>query len=134
MATEINVVNLTDVAFVLLIIFLVTATSLVLQGGIGIRLPKAATASPEAVHAINVTIDSVGTVKVNGRVVAPHDLLSELLRLKRPGGPKVVRIRADERAEYGLVIRALDAARQAGFSNVTLAVERALPGSPEFAP
>jgi len=134
LATEINVINLTDVALVLLIIFLVTATSLVLHGGMDIRLPKASTARPEAVQAVNVTINSLGTIKVDGKVVAPEELASELMRRKRPGGPRVVRIRADEKAEYGLVIRALDAARQAGFSNVTLAVERALPGAPEFVP
>lgn len=129
-----NVINLTDVALVLLIIFLVAATSLVLPGGIGIRLPKVTTAPSEAVQAVNITIDSLGAIEVNDRTVAPEELASELMRLRHSGGPKVVRIRADERAEYGLVIRALDAARQAGFSNVSLAVERALPGSPEFVP
>ena len=54
LAAEINVTSLVDVAFVLLLIFIITAP--VMQGGVEVQIPKAQTESIAAPEGVVVTI------------------------------------------------------------------------------
>lgn len=53
---EINFTNLIDVAFVLLIIFMITAP--IMQGGIEVELPQATAAPLTSSEAVNIAVDS----------------------------------------------------------------------------
>ncbi len=60
---EINVTSLVDVAFTLLIIFMITAP--ILQGGIEVDLPEGASAPLSAADALVVSIDADGQIYVD---------------------------------------------------------------------
>src|SRR5688572_30987263 len=57
---EINLTNLIDVAFVLLIIFMITAP--ILQGGVEVQLPKAAAAPITSQEGVIVTVRPDGAI------------------------------------------------------------------------
>ena len=57
---DINVTSLVDVAFVLLIIFMITAP--IMQGGIDVQLPRAASRPLESRQGMVVTIDRRGRI------------------------------------------------------------------------
>jgi len=57
---EINLTNLIDVAFVLLIIFMITAP--ILQGGVEVQLPKAAAAPITSQEGVIVTVRPDGSI------------------------------------------------------------------------
>jgi biopolymer transport protein ExbD len=131
--TEINITPLTDVMLVLLIIFMVTATFLVVEPSLDVRLPSAVTARsrPEPQRTITVSITRRGGLEVNAKPTDREHLVEALLAAARnlPPGERLVMVRGDRDADYGTVVYVMDAARLVGLRQVALATEP--PPTPE---
>lgn len=119
--SEINITPLTDVMLVLLVIFMVT-TPLIMAQSIKVRLPAAsAGAETQEGAAVTVSIGSDGLYAVNG-VPVPLNGISDRLKQEfmRTGSYSVI-IRADMDARHSFVVQALDRARSAGASKLSIA-------------
>lgn len=120
--SEINITPLTDVMLVLLVIFMVT-TPLIMAQSIKVRLPGASSSSGAGTQdaAATVSIGSDGLYAVNG-VPVPLDGISDRLKQEfmRTGSSSVI-IRADMDARHSFVVQALDRARSAGASKLSIA-------------
>ena len=120
--SDINVTPLVDVMLVLLIIMMLVAP--MLEQGVQVKLPVANNASPKP-QSQDQTIIAIGanrSLYVNAKPVQEAELatkVSELLENK-PGGERIVIIRADEEVEYGAVMSAMDALRTAGIEDIGL--------------
>ncbi|KPJ62532.1 hypothetical protein AMK68_04820 [candidate division KD3-62 bacterium DG_56] len=127
--SDINITPLTDVMLVLLIIFMVTATFLVVEPSLDVRLPSAVTARarPEPERTITVSVAREGGIKVNGRASDREHLVEAMLAAARnlPPGERVVMVRGDRDADYGTIVFVMDAARLVGLTKVALATEPA---------
>jgi biopolymer transport protein TolR len=113
MNAEINVTSLVDVAFTLLVIFIITAP--ILQGGIEVSIPRAdvqAVTSDESPFFITVTSD--GRIYMEESEVTIEQLESGLPQLLAAGGVERVYIRADSLAPYGPVLRTMATAVNSG--------------------
>ncbi|MEI7893728.1 MAG: biopolymer transporter ExbD [Myxococcales bacterium] len=118
---DINVTPLVDVMLVMLIVFMVTAPLLVT--GLRIDLPE--------VQAANTPIkDSKLIVSITkdehilfGETEATADLENVLLTNPRVQAEHELYIRADKDARYGVVARAVAAARSAGVTSLNLLVD-----------
>jgi biopolymer transport protein ExbD len=117
---EINFTNLIDVAFVLLIIFMITAP--IMQGGIELQLPEAQAAPLTQAEAVTVSIDRTGqvffeetpaTMAEIGGLVAAH-------MERRPDDYVALKVDADARYEPIAQILGIMAAQ--GITNVSLPV------------
>lgn len=96
---EINVTSLVDVAFTLLVIFIITAP--MLQGGVEIQVPEADVAPVTSqTDPIYVTIQRDGRVFLAETEVPAEDLRASLPQLLRAAGAKTVYIRGDAQADY----------------------------------
>ena len=118
---DINVTSLVDVAFVLLIIFMITAP--IMQGGVDVRLPRASARPLEPKSGLIVTVDRTGRVFLDQAGLSFADFeatFPAFIRSKRPTG---VYLRADGRAAYGDVVRVLAVIRTAGVADVGLVTE-----------
>jgi biopolymer transport protein TolR len=120
--SDINVTPLVDVMLVLLIIMMLVAP--MLEQGVQVKLPKAAnaTAKPQSQDQTIIAIGANRSLYVNAKPVQEAELatkVSELLESK-PGGERIVIIRADEEVEYGAVMSAMDALRTAGIEDIGL--------------
>lgn len=118
---DINVTSLVDVAFVLLIIFMITAP--IMQGGVDVRLPRASARPLEPKSGLIVTVDRTGRVFLDQAGLSFADFeatFPAFVRSKRPTG---VYLRADGRAAYGDVVRVLAVIRTAGVADVGLVTE-----------
>lgn len=121
---EINLTSLIDVVFLLLIFFMVSAT-FERQALLRVELPEAATSERESLpNRIELVITETGDYFVGDNMLA--DQRRDTLRLAlsqafsdRPEALLV--IRADARAEHGLVVRAMDAASAEGITKLTIA-------------
>jgi biopolymer transport protein ExbD len=78
MAAEINLTNLIDVAFVLLIIFMITAP--ILQGGIEVQLPSADARPLTSNEAVVVSIDQAGDLYVERAKIGDLDEFATVMR------------------------------------------------------
>ena len=120
-SADINVTSLVDVAFVLLIIFMITAP--MLQGGVDVRLPRAEARPLKAEDGLVVTVDRSGRIFLDQTAVTYADFrvaFQAVVSTRRPSG---VYLRADRRVPYGEVIRVLAAIRAAGIRDVGLVAE-----------
>ncbi len=129
--TDINLTPLIDVVFLLLIFFMVT-TTFSREADIKLNLPEADSATRQELDqgAVTIQINAIGQYAVQGPEGAPpRELLNtrvETLRnvLKGVAGPiknPVIRIRADRLTPHEAVVKAMDAARQLGWHQITLA-------------
>ena len=103
---EINVTSLVDVAFTLLVIFIITAP--ILQGGIEVAIPRADVqplSSQESPFFISIMAD--GQIMMEETAVTPEELEAGLPQLLAAGTVERVFIRADSLAPYGPVLRAM---------------------------
>jgi biopolymer transport protein TolR len=103
---EINVTSLVDVAFTLLVIFIIIAPAL--QGGVEIEVPRAdvspITADQDAFY---VTVDREDRVYIAGTEVELDAFETSLPQMMRAAGTQMVYIQADSLADYGPVLRVI---------------------------
>jgi biopolymer transport protein TolR len=119
---EINVTPFVDVMLVLLVIFMVTAP-LMLQG-MDVNLPQTTTQPirmPNAPLVLTVTKD--GKYSLARKQVPADELQAKLEAVFEARGSKEVFLRADEAAPYGVVVKAMAAARRAGATRLGIVTE-----------
>lgn len=112
---DINVTSLVDVAFVLLIIFMITAP--MMQGGVAIELPKAEGRPLRPSEGVIVTVDRQGQIYVDQTRVTYDEFRAAFKAVVARKGSSDVYVRGDRRANYGAVVRVM-AAIQASGTNV----------------
>jgi biopolymer transport protein TolR len=113
MNAEINVTSLVDVAFTLLIIFIITAP--ILQGGIEVAVPRADVQALTALDApFMITLMSDGRIFMEETEVSLAELETSLPQLVAAGNIERVYIRGDSLAMYGTAIQVLAIASNSG--------------------
>jgi biopolymer transport protein TolR len=118
---DINVTSLVDVAFVLLIIFMITAP--MMQGGVPVELPKAEGRLLRADEGIFVTVNSRGQIFVDDLRVSYSEFRASFRAVVAKRGTSNVYLRSDRRASYGDVVRVLAAMQAAGVTKINLTTE-----------
>ncbi len=120
-SSDINVTSLVDVAFVLLIIFMITAP--MLQGGVDVQLPRAEARPLKAEEGLVVTVDRSGRIFLDQTPVSYTDFRVAFQAVVATRKPSGVYLRADRRVPYGEVIKVLAAIKAAGVRDVGLVAE-----------
>ena len=118
---DINVTSLVDVAFVLLIIFMITAP--IMQGGVDVQLPRAQARPLDPREGLVVSVDRAGRIYLDQTGLSYEDFRATFpafVRTKRPSG---VYLRADGRVAYATVVQVLAVMRSAGVADVGLVAE-----------
>jgi len=119
-ASEMNLTPLIDVAFTLLIIFMITAP--MLTTGVAIDLPKEST-DPVATREepLAVTIKSDGTIYIQDTEINLETLKIRLEAIVNKD--KTLFVRGDKGADYGSIMEAVGVINQAGFKKIALITE-----------
>ncbi len=103
---DINVTSLVDVAFTLLVIFIITAP--ILQGGIEVAVPRADVQALTAQDApFFVTVMADGRIYMEETEVTLTELEESLPQLLAAGDIERVYIRGDSLADYGPVLQTI---------------------------
>ena len=118
---EINVVSLIDVMMLLMVIFMITAP--IMQGGVDVALPRAEARPLEAKSGLVVTVNRDGEIFVDETKLSFAEFRASFKALAADRSRQGVYLRADERANYGVVVRVLAEMRKAGVGNVGLVAE-----------
>jgi biopolymer transport protein ExbD len=121
-SAEINITPLLDLAWVLLVIFILTAVSIVQS--VEVKLPETRESKEEIpTETATVAIDKAGTIYLNEEVV-DLNALEERLKLYSTANPDLpVVLRADRGLVYEQVVQVLDKIKGAGVLNLNLATE-----------
>lgn len=119
---EINMTPMLDVVFIMLIFFILTA-SFVKETGIDVNKPEATDPSPEE-GAILVAITDKNEIWMDRRLIDPRAVRANIERLRAQFPDGSVVIQADEQSQNKTLVLVMDAARQAGAYNISLATNR----------
>lgn len=119
---EINLTPMLDVVFIMLIFFIVTA-SFVRESGIDVNKPEAPTPVPQDAN-ILVAIDENSDIWIGGRLIDPRAVRANIERLHAENPEGSVVIQADKRSFNNALVQVMDASRQAGVYNISLAANK----------
>jgi biopolymer transport protein ExbD len=110
---DINVTSLVDVAFTLLVIFIITAP--ILQGGIEVAVPRADVQAFTAQDApFFITIMADGSIYMEETEVSMAQLNASLPQMLVAGDVERVYLRADSIAYWGPVLQTISIVKNAG--------------------
>ncbi len=119
---EIDITPMLDVVFIMLIFFIVTA-SFIKESGIEVNRPDASTAQAKPRANILIAINENDEIWINKRRVDESQVRANIERLHAENPQGTVVIQADEEAKTRKLVAVMDAARQAGVYDVSLATE-----------
>ena len=117
---EINLTPMLDVVFIMLIFFIVTA-SFIKEAGIQVTRPDAITAESQEDAAILIAISSNDEIWIDRREVEPRGLRTHIERLHAENPKGSIVIQADEESTHEMLVIVMEAAKQAGVTNVAIA-------------
>jgi biopolymer transport protein ExbD len=119
--SEINVTPLLDLAFVLLIIFMITTP--LLENSMNLVIPSSGATNPpiNALQVQTVSIDRAETIRLNNQVVDSETLNRQLAQLKQANPDVAVVIRPDRELPVQKLIMLMDTLRRAQITKVGIA-------------
>jgi biopolymer transport protein ExbD len=121
--SEINITPLLDLAFVLLIIFMITTP--LLENSTNLIIPSSgeANAPVKAGQVQTISIDRRETIKINDRTVSSGDLVARLTELKRANPDVAIVIRPDRELPVQKLVSLMDALQRAQINKVGIATK-----------
>jgi biopolymer transport protein ExbD len=120
--SEINITPMLDVVFIMLIFFIVTAT-FIKEAGIDVNRPDAATAVKQEKANILIAIGPNNDIWIDRRQVDIRSVRPNIERLHAENPQGSVVIQADKESKTDTLIQVMDASRQAGVFNVSIAAQ-----------
>ena len=121
--SEINITPLLDLAFVLLIIFVITTP--LLEQSINLKLPRGG--QPDKLvnkrDIRTVEISNTGYYKLDRKAMQLPQLISQLAGEFRANQNLVVYIRADKDSRYDLLAQVIDGCQRSGITRYSLRTE-----------
>ena len=124
--TELNITPLLDLAFVLLVIFIITTIPPV--NDLDLKLPNAAKRLKDPPRKANyITVQADGTIYLNKKPVEVAEMLQTLIGLRTDDPDLNVIVRGDSQTKYKQIRAVLDVCQQANLPKVDLATEPANP-------
>lgn len=120
--TELNITPLLDLAFVLLVIFIITTTPIV--NDLDLTLPTASKRQKDPPRKANyVTIEAGGKMFLNKKEVDLPELQQTMISLRTDDPDLNVIVRGDSKTKYKRIREVLDMLQQANVVKVDLATE-----------
>ena len=120
-APSIIIVSLIDILAILLIFFIVTTTFQKNQPQLQINLPESKTAEQapaENSQPLVLRIKSAEQITLDEKPVTLESLADALKTLRAQAPARPIAMQADREAHFGVVVKALDALRDAGIKNI----------------
>jgi len=118
---EINISSLVDVAFTLLVIFIITAP--IMQGGVDVRVPRAQAETISNPDGVIVSVTADGELYIGEVEVTMEQFEESLTDIVREAQATAIYLRADEGVPYGRVLQVLGSMKALDIANVGLVAE-----------
>lgn len=118
---EIPTCSMADIAFLLLIFFLVT-TTIDMDKGIGLTLPaKGETIEVASRNIINILVNAAGDVMIGDEIVGRMQI-KERVRMELQKNPRLIlSVKTDRETRYDDFIAVMDQIKMAGATRISLA-------------
>ena len=121
--SEINITPLLDLAFVLLIIFMITTP--LLENSVNLVIPSsgAANAPVNPAQVQSISIDRTESIRLNNQQIDPTTLTTRLVELKRANPDVAIVIRPDRELPVQKLVSLMDTLQRAQITKVGIATK-----------
>ncbi len=118
---EMNLTNLMDVVFAILLVFMMTAP--LMTQGVKVDLPKTDATAVDEKKSVTVSFDEKRRLYVDGEETAPSAFPTAFARAWGGDADRAVLIEGDRSVPYGLVLETVGEIRKAGATKIGFLTE-----------
>lgn len=120
--SDINLTPMLDVVFIMLIFFLVVA-SFIREDGLDLNQSDASPVPPTADENILISIEEDNLIWMGERLIDPRAIRANIKRMAAENPTATVVIQTDKRSANKTLVQVMDASRQAGIYEISLAAQ-----------
>jgi len=117
------IIPMIDIIFFLLVFFMMSMLTMVVQKSINLNLPQAATSKVDLDRTLPISVTSDGTIYVEQEKVSKEDFHRRMEIEKQRNPELAIVLRADSRSEHGDFVFVLDQLKSVGISKIGIATE-----------
>ncbi|WP_074515220.1 ExbD/TolR family protein [Selenomonas sp. WCT3] len=116
------IIPMIDIIFFLLVFFMMSMLTMVVQKSMPLTLPQASSAQTSMVENIPVTVTADGSVYYEKEKLSLSALENRLWEKKQQGDVSII-LRGDASVDYGKVIQVMDMIKNMGIQKVYIATD-----------
>lgn len=120
---KLMIIPMIDTIFFLLVFFMMSMLSMVVQKSMPVNLPTATASSVDLQRKIPITITADGKIYVEQDAYDLNGMAKRLEAEKAKGGDLTIILRADQRAQYGEFVQVLDTLKNMQLNKIAVATE-----------
>lgn len=120
---KLMIIPMIDIIFFLLVFFMMSMLSMVVQKTMPVNLPTATASSVDLQRKIPITITADGKIYVEQDAYDLNGMAKRLEAEKAKGGDLTIILRADQRAQYGEFVQVLDTLKNMQLNKIAVATE-----------
>ena len=120
---QLMIIPMIDIIFFLLVFFMMSMLSMVVQKSMPLTLPQAESAKVSMTRNIPVTITADGGIYYERDQMSLRDLTARLTEDAAHGEDISVILRGDAAASYGTVVQVMDVVKRLGIEKVYIATD-----------
>lgn len=120
---KLMIIPMIDIIFFLLVFFMMSMLSMVVQKSMPVNLPSSQTAKVDIQKKVPITVTSDGAVYVNDTKTNIDGMVRYLQIEQSKGTEMTIVLRADVAAQYGAFVQVLDTLKQMNITKIAIATE-----------
>lgn len=120
---KIMIIPMIDIIFFLLVFFMMSMLTMVVQKSISLNLPQTVTSKLDIEKALSVAVTSDGQIYVEQEKI-PRETFHRRMEIEKNRNPNLsIVLRADTKSEHGDFVFVLDQLKSVGISKIGIATE-----------
>ena len=121
---KIEIIPMIDVIFFLLVFFIISSLAVKKTSSVSVSLPKTKLDSQNYPSRLELTIKKDGSLFLNNTPVQSENLVQLISMSTQHTKPEILIVKADENVPYGVVVKAISAAKQAGIPKFAMSAHQ----------
>lgn len=122
-APVLMIIPMIDIIFFLLVFFMMSMLTMVVQKTIPLQLPVASSSALDTEKTLPIAVDAQGGIFLEDTPITLDELATRLSAEKAQNEKLIVVLRGDRAAGYGRVIEVMDTVKRVGIDRVSIATE-----------
>lgn len=118
------IIPMIDIIFFLLVFFMMSMLSMVVQRSMPVDLPAASAGAVDLQRKIPITVTADGKIYVEETATDLQGMMQRLQAEKAKGTDITVILRADKAAQYGAFVQVLDTLKTMDITKIAVATEK----------
>lgn len=118
------IIPMIDIIFFLLVFFMMSMLSMVVQRSMPVNLPAASAGAVDLQRKIPITVTADGKIYVEETATDLQGMMQRLQAGKAKGTDITVILRADKAAQYGAFVQVLDTLKTMDITKIAVATEK----------